>query len=173
MYSRGSVIPLFVEQLKKNEPLTVTNPSMTRFLMSLDDSVDLVEHALLHAQPGDIFVRKSPASTVGDLAEAVAGIFGVEPAIRLIGSRHGEKLFETLLSVEELAKAEDLGDYYRVPLDVRSLNYSLYFEEGELEQNEKSGDYTSHNTQQLDVAGVMELIGALPEIQHELREANK
>ena len=173
MYSLGSVIPLFVEQLKKNEPLTVTNPSMTRFLMSLDDSVDLVEHALLHAQPGDIFVRKSPASTVGDLAEAVAGIFGVEPAIRLIGSRHGEKLFETLLSVEELAKAEDLGDYYRVPLDVRSLNYSLYFEEGELEQNEKSGDYTSHNTQQLDVAGVMELIGALPEIQHELREANK
>lgn len=173
MYSRGSVIPLFVEQLKKGEELTVTNPSMTRFLVSLEDSVDLVEHALLNAQPGDIFIRKSPASTIGTLAEAVARLFDVDPIIRVIGNRHAEKLFETLLSFEEFAKAEDLGAYYRVPLDVGSMNYSLFFEEGELNQNVNHTDYTSHNNTQLDVPEVTHLIGSLPEIQRDFLGASK
>ncbi|MGI8761854.1 MAG: polysaccharide biosynthesis protein [Jatrophihabitantaceae bacterium] len=163
MYSRGSVIPLFVEQLRERRPLTLTEPSMTRFLMSLAESVDLVEYAFLNAAPGDLYVRKAPASTVHDLAVAVATLFGAEPDLRVIGARHGEKLYETLLSREEMAKAQDRGDYYRVPLDDRSLDYGLYVEEGDRERVEFD-DYNSHNTQRLDVDGVAELLRRLPEL---------
>ncbi len=163
MYSRGSVIPLFVEQLKMGRPLTLTEPGMTRFLMSLAQSVDLVEYAFAHAIPGDLFVRKAPASTVQDLAIALAGIFETEPDLRTIGIRHGEKLYETLLSREEMAKAEDRGSYFRVPMDDRSLDYGLYFERGDTQQVEVD-DYTSHNTERLDVAGVSRVLRELPEI---------
>jgi len=172
MYSRGSVIPLFVEQLLKGEPLTVTDPHMTRFLMSLTESVDLVEHALSNAQPGDLFVRKAPAATVGDLASAMSRLFGMDPAVRVIGSRHGEKLYETLLSVEETAKAEDHGDYYRVPLDARSLDYALYYEEGEAGRDALHHDYTSHSTTRLNVADIMRIVGTLPEMQQLLGSKN-
>jgi UDP-glucose 4-epimerase len=163
MYSRGSVIPLFVEQIRAGRFLTVTDPAMTRFLMTLAESVDLVEYAFTHATPGDIFVRKAPASTIEDLALGVARVFGVEPDLRTIGTRHGEKLFETLLSREEMTKAEDHGAYYRVPLDARSLDYGLYFDEGSPHEQEVS-DYTSHNTQRLDVDGVVGLLRTIPEI---------
>ena len=166
MYSRGSVLPLFVEQVKARRALTLTDPHMTRFLMSLAESVDLVEYAFAHATPGDLFVRKSPASTVHDLAVALAGVFDVEPDLRVIGTRHGEKLYETLLSREEMAKAEDCGDYFRVPLDDRSLDYGLYFERGNSHQAEVE-DYTSHNTEQLDVSRVTQLLRTLPEINQE------
>ena len=162
MYSRGSVIPLFVEQLRAGRELTVTDPSMTRFLMSLAESVDLVEYAFDHARPGDLFVRKAPASTVADLATGVATVLGLEPRTRVIGTRHGEKLYETLLSREELVKAEDHGDYFRVPLDSRSLDYGLFVEEGDRDQS-AVGDYTSHNTTRLDVDGVVALLRTLPE----------
>jgi len=162
MHSRGSVIPLFVEQLKAGRPLTITDPKMTRFLMSLTESVDLVEHAFAHAAPGDLFVRKAPASTVHDLAVALAGVFGVDPDLEVIGTRHGEKLYETLLSREEMARAEDRGAYFRVPLDDRSLDYGLYFEQGDSHQAEVE-DYTSHNTERLDVNGVERLLRTLPE----------
>lgn len=172
MYSRGSVIPVFVEQLRTGKPLTVTDPTMTRFLMSLDESVDLVEYAFTQAEPGDLFVRKAPASTVKDLALAVASLFGVDdPEIRILGTRHGEKLYESLLSREELQKADDHGDYYRVPLDARSLEYELFFEEGEREVVDH--DYTSHNTERLDIAGVKELLLTLPQIQQELAAAGR
>lgn len=161
MYSRGSVIPLFVEQIQAGAPLTLTDPDMTRFLMSLSESVSLVEYAFQHAEPGDLFVRKAPASTVQDLAVAVAEVLGVEPDLRTIGTRHGEKLFETLLSREEMTKAEDHGDYFRVPLDARSLDYGLYFDEGGTEVS-RNDDYTSHNTTRLDVAGVRDLLMTLP-----------
>jgi UDP-glucose 4-epimerase len=161
MCSRGSVIPLFVEQLAAGKPLTLTDPSMTRFLMTLAESVDLVEYAFAHAEPGDIFVRKAPASTVEDLARGVAQALGVEPDLAVIGTRHGEKLFETLLSREEMTKAEDRGDYFRVPLDARSLDYGLYFDEGGAEVS-RNDDYPSHNTTRLDVAGVRDLLMALP-----------
>lgn len=170
MYSRGSVIPVFVRQVRAGRPLTVTDPGMTRFLMSLDESVDLVEFAFAHAEPGDLFVRKAPASTVLDLAVAVASLFGVEnPEIKILGTRHGEKLYESLLSREELQKAEDQGTYYRVPLDARSLEYELFFEEGERDLVER--DYTSHNTERLDVAGVKDLLIKLPAIRRELEAA--
>jgi UDP-N-acetylglucosamine 4,6-dehydratase/5-epimerase len=157
MGSRGSVIPLFVEQIRAGRPLTVTDPTMTRFLMSLAESVDLVEHAFLNAAPGDLFVRKAPASTVGDLATALARLYDVTPEIRTIGTRHGEKLFETLLSREEMARAQDLGDYFRVPLDSRSLDYGGYVEEGDRTQAGLD-DYTSHNTERLDVDRVLALL---------------
>lgn len=163
MYSRGSVIPLFVEQVLQGRPLTVTNPQMTRFLMSLQDSVDLVLHAFANARPGDIFVRKAPASTIEDLALAVSLALGVKPEVDVIGTRHGEKLYESLLTVEEMAKAEDMGDYYRVPLDGRSLNYSLYTTEGGEEV--AAADYNSHNTERLSVEHVREVLLALPEMQ--------
>ena len=167
MYSRGSVIPVFVQQLREGKPLTVTDPDMTRFLMSLEDSVDLVQYAFDHASPGDIFVRKAPASTVRDLALAVASLFGSEsPEIQVIGTRHGEKLFESLLGREERQKAEDRGDYYRVPLDARGLEYELFFDEGESTLPDE--DYHSHNTERLDVDGVKRLLIALPEIRHEM-----
>jgi UDP-glucose 4-epimerase len=166
MYSRGSVIPLFVQQIKAGGPLTVTDPAMTRFLMSLTESVGLVEYALVHAASGDIFVRKAPACTVGDLACALSHVFGVEANIATIGTRHGEKLYETLLSREEMAKADDHGEYFRVPLDARSLDYGLYFETGDTRRS-GAEDYTSHNTHRLDVDGVTRLLLELPEIVRE------
>ena len=163
LYSRGSVIPLFIEQLKAGRPLTITDPKMTRFLMSLADSIDLVEYAFANAASGDIFVRKVPASTVQDVALAVAGIFGQKPELKIIGTRHGEKLYETLLSREEMVQAEDHGSYFRVPLDARSLDYGLYFDQGDGQQAEAT-DYTSHNTVRLDVADVTRLLNQLPEV---------
>jgi UDP-N-acetylglucosamine 4,6-dehydratase/5-epimerase len=157
MASRGSVIPLFLQQLAQGRELTLTDPSMTRFLMSLQDSVDLVLYAFEHAQPGDIYVQKAPASTVGDLAEALRQITGRLNPVRVIGTRHGEKLYESLVSREEMARADDRGDYYRIPADSRDLNYDKYFVEGET-QISSSQDYTSHNTRRLDVAGVRELL---------------
>ncbi len=165
MHSRGSVIPLFVRQLQAGEPLTLTEPRMTRFLMSLQESVGLVEYAFMHAEAGDLFVRKAPACTVEVLARAVARLLGVDdPEIKRIGTRHGEKLHETLLSREEKVKAEDRGDYFRVPMDARSLQYELYYEEGEDEVAELE-DYTSENTQRLDVEQTKALLLTLPEIQ--------
>jgi UDP-N-acetylglucosamine 4,6-dehydratase len=153
MGSRGSVIPLFLDQLRTGKSLTITDPNMTRFLMSLDQSVDLVLYAFNHAESGDIFVQKAPASTVGDLAKAMKELLKSDSAVKVIGTRHGEKLFESLLSREEMARAEDLGDYYRIPADSRDLNYAKYFVEGEV-AIPTFDDYTSHNTQRLDVEGV-------------------
>jgi len=167
MASRGSVIPLFIQQLHSGEDLTVTDPSMTRFLMSLDDSVDLVLHAFEHAEQGDLFVQKAPASTVEDLAAALKELFKKESAIKIIGTRHGEKLYESLISREEMAKAEDMGRYYRIPADNRDLNYKKYFVEGE-EQISEQDDYTSHNTEQLSVEGVKKLLLKLEYIQEQL-----
>jgi UDP-N-acetylglucosamine 4,6-dehydratase/5-epimerase len=165
MYSRGSVIPLFVEQLRSGRPLTITEPTMTRFLMSLQESVELVEHAFSYAQPGDLFVRKAPACTVQVLAEAVAELLGIdEPKINTIGARHGEKLHETLLCSEEMIKADDQGDFFRVPLDARSLEYELYFSEGE-QRTAGLSDYTSANTERLGVADTKELLLRIPEMQ--------
>lgn len=161
MASRGSVIPLFVEQLRSGQPLTLTDPKMTRFLMSLEEAVLLVEHAFANATPGDLFVRKAPASTVADLAVAVAELLGVVPDIRVIGTRHGEKLYETLATREELVRSQDQGDFYRVPLDGRDLNYHQYFDEGDIKES-ASDDYHSHNTERLDVAGVKRLLVDLP-----------
>lgn len=170
MYSRGSVIPVFVQQLREGKPLTLTDPGMTRFLMSLEESVDLVEYAFEHAKPGDIFVRKAPASTILDLALAVASLFGnANPAIRVIGTRHGEKLYESLLGREERQKAEDRGDYYQVPLDARGLEYELFFDEGESTLPDE--DYHSHNTERLDVSGVKRLLLKLPAIRREMVDA--
>ena len=167
MYSRGSVIPLFVEQVRAGKPMTITNPNMTRFLMSLDESVALVQYAFENAQPGDLFIRKAPASTIEDLAKAVAMVMGVEPKIQIIGTRHGEKMYESLLSREEMAEAEDRGEYYRVPLDARSLDYGLYVEEGGHEV-EHERDYTSHNTDRLTVEQVAALLENLPEMREAL-----
>jgi len=168
MYSRGSVIPLFISQIRSGMPITITDPTMTRFLMSLAESVDLVEYAFEHAETGDLYVRKAPASTIEVLAKALVELFGgAENEIQTIGFRHGEKLYESLLSTEERAKAEDLGDYFRVPLDSRDLNYSEYFEEGEPRQAALEA-YTSHNTKRLDVEGVKTLLLTIPEIRQEL-----
>jgi UDP-glucose 4-epimerase len=167
MASRGSVIPLFVGQLKEGKPLTVTDPNMTRFLMSLEDSVDLVLYAFLHGKQGDLFVQKAPASTVADLAQALKEVFKADSPIRVIGTRHGEKLYESLISREEMAKAEDMGDYYRIPADNRDLNYAQFFSEGE-EKIAQFEDYTSHNTEQLDVEQVKKLLLKLDFIQEEL-----
>ena len=165
MYSRGSVIPLFLEQLRAGRPLTITDPEMTRFLMSLADSVDLVLHAFEHAEPGDLFVRKAPASTVDVLARAVASIAGEDsPTVDVIGTRHGEKLHETLLSWEEVLRSSDEGDYFRVPLDARSLQYEKYVEEGEAKPTQLEA-YNSANTTRLDVEGTKDLLRQLPEIQ--------
>ncbi len=166
MYSRGSVIPLFLDQLKSGRPLTITDPNMTRFLMSLAESVDLVKYAFTEATTGDLFVRKAPASTVDTLLRAVAQIAGVDdPEVNVIGVRHGEKLYESLLSSEEAAHAEDRGGYYRVPLDTRTLDYRPYFDEGESHESAPEA-YTSHNTERLDLDGVVALLKTLPEIQN-------
>ncbi|WP_242169011.1 MULTISPECIES: polysaccharide biosynthesis protein [unclassified Pseudomonas] len=167
MASRGSVIPLFINQLKQGSELTVTDPNMTRFLMSLEDSVDLVLHAFEFAQQGDIFVQKAPASTVADLAQALKELFNRLNAIKVIGTRHGEKLYESLISREEMAKSEDMGRYYRIPADNRDLNYEKYFVEGETHISELD-DYTSHNTERLDVEGVKALLLKLEFIQEQL-----
>ena len=167
MASRGSVIPLFVEQLKSGKPLTITDPNMTRFLMSLEDSVDLVLHAFEHGKQGDIFVQKAPASTVDDLANALKDLFGKDNPIRVIGTRHGEKLYESLISREEMVKAEDMGGYYRIPADNRDLNYAQYFSEGE-EKISHQEDYTSHNTERLNIAQVKALLLKLEYIKEEL-----
>ncbi len=167
MYSRGSVIPLFVEQVKAGRAPTVTNPSMTRFLMSLDDSVELVEHAFQHARPGDVFIRKAVACTIRDLAEAVCQLFDVPAKLDIIGVRHGEKQDETLASREELAKADDFGDFFRVPVDARDLNYALYVTEGELGESHGE-DFNSANAPRLDVPQIMDLLRTLPEIRAEL-----
>jgi UDP-glucose 4-epimerase len=168
MYSRGSVIPLFISQIKTGKPVTITDPTMTRFLMSLAESVDLVEYAFENSQTGDLFVRKAPASTIEVLAQALIEMFGdATSSIQSIGFRHGEKLYESLLSVEEKAKAIDRGDYFRVPLDARDLNYSVFFEEGE-ERPKELHSYTSHNTTRLDLEEVKKLLLTLPEIRMEL-----
>jgi UDP-N-acetylglucosamine 4,6-dehydratase len=167
MASRGSVIPLFVSQLKEGKPLTVTDPNMTRFLMSLEDSVDLVLYALLHGKQGDIFVQKAPASTVADLAQALKEVFEKDSEVRIIGTRHGEKLYESLISREEMAHAQDMGGYYRIPADNRDLNYAKYFSEGE-EKISHLEDYTSHNTNRLNVEQIKALLLKLDFIKEEL-----
>jgi len=167
MASRGSVIPLFVNQLKNGQPLTVTDPNMTRFLMSLEDSVDLVLHAFEHSKQGDIFVQKAPASTVGDLAQALQELFDATGELKVIGTRHGEKLYESLISREEMAKSEDMGRYYRIPADNRDLNYEKYASNGE-EEVSHLDDYTSHNTQLLSVAEIKETLLKLDFIKQEL-----
>jgi UDP-glucose 4-epimerase len=168
MASRGSVIPLFVKQIREGKPLTVTDPNMTRFLMSLDDAVDLVIYAYNNAKQGDIFVQKAPASTIMDLAIAVKELFDAENEIKVIGTRHGEKLYETLLTREELGKAQDLGGYYRIVPDGRDLNYGKYFTEGE-EIISQLEDYNSHNTQRLTIPEIKEKLLALDYIKLELQ----
>ena len=167
MASRGSVIPLFINQLKTNQAITVTDPNMTRFLMSLHDAVDLVLFAFEHGNPGDLFVNKAPASTIGDLAQAMKELSGQDNEIKVIGTRHGEKLFETLCTREEMIKAEDMGDFYRIPADNRDLNYAMYFSEGETNISEIE-DYHSHNTNRLDVEGVKALVKNLSYVKQEL-----
>jgi UDP-N-acetylglucosamine 4,6-dehydratase len=170
MYSRGSVIPLFIRQLRAGGPMTVTNPEMTRFMMSLAESVDLVEYAFQHAEQGDLFIRKAPSCTIGDLATAVANLFRVPARIDVIGTRHAEKVSEVLASREELARAHDRGDYFRIRADKRNLNYSVYVEEGDTTLTEFA-DYDSHTTTRLSVAEVEELLLALPEVRAELLAA--
>ena len=165
--SRGSVIPLFVSQLKDGKELTVTDPNMTRFLMSLDDSVDLVLHAYEHGRQGDIFVQKAPASTIGDLAQALKELLKLDNPIKIIGTRHGEKLYESLVSREEMARAQDMAAYYCIPADNRDLNYAKYFNDGE-ERISVLDDYTSHNTVRLSVEQVKSLLLKLDYIQEEL-----
>lgn len=167
MASRGSVIPLFVSQVKAGKPLTITDPNMTRFMMSIDDAVDLVLYAYSHGSPGDIFVQKAPAATIETLAFAIRKVFNASNPIRTIGTRHGEKLYETLLTREEMGKAEDLGDYYRIVADNRDLNYAAFFTEGR-EEVSALEDYNSHNTRRLDVDGMVELLLKLDFIQNEL-----
>lgn len=167
MYSRGSVIPLFLQQIRSGGPITVTNPEMTRFLLPLSESVALVEYALTHAEPGDVFIRKAPACTIGALAEAMRRLFGADREIRTIGVRHGEKLYETLATADELAGAEETENYWRLRMDGRDLDYASYFSEGRPDVA-RLDDYTSHNTERLDVDGVVALLKALPEIRMEL-----
>lgn len=167
MASRGSVIPLFLNQIQKGEPITITDPNMSRFFMSLEDAVDLVLFAFENGNPGDLFVNKAPAGTIGDLAKALIELTGKEVPIKVIGTRHGEKLYETLCTREEMTKAEDMGNFYRVPADNRDLNYAKYFSEGE-EDVSKIEDYHSHNTEQQGVEGLKRLISTLPLIRKEV-----
>ncbi len=167
MASRGSVIPLFVDQVKAGKPLTVTDPYMTRFMMSIDDAVDLVLYAFTHAEAGDLFVQKAPAATIETLAKAVQQVMGVETSIQIIGTRHGEKEYETLLTREEMLRAIDLGGYFRVPADTRDLNYDAYFSTGN-EQLSDLVDYNSHNTPRLDEDGMIATLKNLDFIQQEL-----
>lgn len=167
MASRGSVIPLFVQQIKDGKPLTITDPKMTRFLMSLEDSVDLVLYAYAHGVTGDTFVQKAPASTILDLAMALKQIFKADNEIQFIGTRHGEKLYESLVNREEMAKAIDLDRYYRIPADSRDLNYNKYFIEGD-QRISQAEEYTSHNTERLDVEGVVKLLLELDFIKEQL-----
>lgn len=171
MASRGSVIPLFIDQIKSGKPLTITDPNMTRFLMSLDEAVDLVVFAFKHASQGDLFVQKAPASTIADLAQAIQEIFGGKKEVKIIGSRHGEKLYETLLTTEEKIKAIDMGNYFRVPIDKRTLNYDKYFVEGVPDLVNVEA-YTSHNTVRLNVDQVKQKLLSLPYVQQELKQFN-
>jgi len=171
MASRGSVIPLFVEQIKAGKDLTITDPNMTRFMMTLEDAVDLVIYAFQHGENGDMFVQKSPASTIADLAQALIELYQSKSKIRIIGTRHGEKLYETLVNREEMAKALDMGNYYRVPADNRDLNYASYFSEGQ-QEIATIDDYHSHNTRRLDVEGTKELLMKLPLIRKDVLGEN-
>lgn len=167
MCSRGSVIPLFIDQIHAGNPITITNPDMTRFLMNLDEAVELVKFAFEHAEPGDLFIQKADASTIGDLAKGVQQLFG-DTGTKIIGTRHGEKLYETLMTREERLRAEDMGNYFRVSADNRDLNYDKYFVEGKVE-TEADESYTSHNTKLLDVAGVVKKILTTDYVQEELK----
>jgi UDP-glucose 4-epimerase len=171
MYSRGSVIPLFVQQMKAGKSVTITVAEMTRFMLPLREAVDLVLFAFEHGQAGDIFVRKAPACSLRVLAEALQQLLNRRTGEKIIGPRHGEKLFETLLTEEELRRSEDMGDYFRVRLDDRDLNYTLYFNQGDT-AHRKAEDYHSHNTRQLTVTETKELLLSLPEIQAEVGGAN-
>jgi UDP-glucose 4-epimerase len=168
MGSRGSVIPLFLKQIEEGRALTITDPNMTRFMMTIDDAVDLVLYAFENGHPGDMFVQKAPAATIETLAQAMLKLFNANNEIRIIGTRHGEKLYETLLTREEMVRAEDMGDVYRIPADVRNLNYNCYFVEGE-ENITRIEDYNSHNTRRLDVDGMCELLLKLDLIQDALK----
>jgi UDP-N-acetylglucosamine 4,6-dehydratase len=169
MASRGSVIPLFIEQIRAGKPITITDPSMTRFMMTLDDAVDLVLYAFKHGQPGEIFVQKAPAATIEVLAKSLTALVGKpEHEVRVIGTRHGEKLYEALLSREEMVAAEDLGGYYRVPPDLRDLNYGKFVEQGEVKISEAT-DYNSHNTERLDISGMQALLMKVRFMQATLR----
>ncbi|WP_276133830.1 polysaccharide biosynthesis protein [Polluticoccus soli] len=170
MASRGSVIPLFMDQIKAGKPITITDPNMTRFMMTLEDAVELVMFAFHKAKPGDIFVQKAPACTVEVLALALKELYNASNEIRVIGTRHGEKLYETLVNREEMAKARDLGDYYCIPADERDLNYENYFSQGELKVS-KVEEYHSHNTEQLDVEGIKKLLLKLPAVRADLKIA--
>ncbi len=172
MASRGSVIPLFVEQIKSGQPLTVTEPTMTRFLMSLEEAVELVVFAFKRAQSGDIMVQKAPASTIGDLAQAIKELFNADNEIKIIGTRHGEKQYETLLTKEESMVAEDLGKYFRVPADNRDLNYEKYFSEGRKELATQE-EYNSNNTERLNIEQIKEKLLSLEYIQKELESWNR
>jgi UDP-N-acetylglucosamine 4,6-dehydratase len=172
MASRGSVIPLFIDQIKAGRPITITDANMTRFMMTLEDAVNLVLYAFTHGKQGDLFIQKSPAATIKILALALLEIYDSKSEIKIIGTRHGEKLYETLVNREDILKAEDMGDYYRIPADNRNLNYEQYFTEGELNLT-KIDDYHSHNTHQLDVNGMKELLLRLPLIQNDLNVLSK
>jgi UDP-glucose 4-epimerase len=167
MASRGSVIPLFLKQIQNKQTITITDPNMTRFLMSLEEAVELVLFAFEHGNAGDLFVNKAPAGTIGDLAEALKQLCNADTEVKIIGTRHGEKLYETLCTREEMQKAEDMGDFYRVPADNRDLNYAQYFSEGEQEVSVVE-DYHSHNTEQLGVEGMKKLLAQLPLIKKEV-----
>lgn len=167
MASRGSVIPLFLKQIKENNPITITDPNMTRFLMSLDEAVELVLFAFENGNPGDLFVNKAPAGTIGDLAQALKELCNADNEVKIIGTRHGEKLYETLCTREEMVKAEDMGEFYRIPADNRDLNYAQYFSEGEQDVS-LIEDYHSHNTEQQGVEGMKKLLSTLPLIRKEV-----
>ena len=168
MASRGSVIPLFVEQLKAGKPITITDPEMTRFMMTLEDAVDLVIYAFTHGENGDIFIQKAPAATIEVLAKALMELYGIEVPVKVIGTRHGEKLYETLVNREEMVKAQDMGEYFRIPADTRDLNYARFFSEG---QDSMSGieEYHSHNTSRLNVEGMKKLLLKLDFISEDLK----
>jgi UDP-N-acetylglucosamine 4,6-dehydratase len=172
MASRGSVIPLFLDQIRSGRPLTLTDPNMTRFMMTIENAVELVVYAFTHGQPGDLFVQKAPAATIGVLAEAMLALFDQMHPVRLIGTRHGEKLFETLLTREEMSRAEDLGDYFRVPADHRDLNYDSYFTEGEV-QLSVSNDYHSHNARRVDVPEMIALLRGLDIVKDALASRSR
>ena len=168
MASRGSVIPLFVQQIKDKKPITITDPDMTRFMMTLDDAVDLVLYAFKHGKPGDMFVQKAPAATIGDLAQALKELYQAENEIKIIGTRHGEKLFESLVNREEMVRAEELSDYYRIPADSRDLNYERYFSEGKNKISE-AVEYTSRNTHRLNVEETKKLLLKLDFIREDIK----
>ncbi len=167
MASRGSVIPLFIDQIKSGKPITITNPDMTRFMMTLEDAVDLVLYAFEHGRQGDLFVQKAPGATIETLAKALLELYQSRNEIKIIGTRHGEKVYETLVNREDMLKAEDMGDYYRIPADNRDLNYEQYFSQGNTKEAEIE-EYHSHNTHRLDVEGMKQLLKKLPIIREDI-----